>query len=151
MSKLDCHKMSIFRQPCSKTVLIPVPHVCEADSCVYHVKDISSLQSSISLVNLTEASLCKPSDIPPEGIMDKAVAVQSGGCNFLEKARIAQEGGARALLIANDSVQVSYQVLTPSFELILSSYARTELICLHGFSQVLNIISCWIKKIPWRL
>lgn len=64
--------------------------------------------TSLSLVNLTDTPLCKPSDIPPEGIMNKAVAVQWGPCSFLETARIAQDGGAKALLLANNSIQLHH-------------------------------------------
>ncbi|XP_051039422.1 signal peptide peptidase-like 2A isoform X2 [Phodopus roborovskii] len=66
----------------------------------------SSLENatSLSLMNLTGTPLCHPSDIPPDGIRNKAVVVQWGPCNFLEKAKIAQQGGAEALLIANSSV-----------------------------------------------
>ncbi|ERE69901.1 signal peptide peptidase-like 2A-like protein [Cricetulus griseus] len=66
----------------------------------------SSLENatSLSLMNLTGTPLCHPSDIPPDGIKNKAVVVQWGPCNFLEKARVAQQGGAEALLIANSSV-----------------------------------------------
>nr|KAF6502817.1 signal peptide peptidase like 2A [Molossus molossus] len=60
--------------------------------------------TSISLKNLTSTPLCNISDIPPEGIKNKAVVVQWGTCHFLEKARIAQTGGAEALLVANNSV-----------------------------------------------
>ncbi|XP_074222219.1 signal peptide peptidase-like 2A isoform X1 [Camelus bactrianus] len=60
--------------------------------------------SSISLMNLTTTTLCNLSDIPPDGIKNKAVVVQWGTCHFLEKARIAQTGGAEALLVANNSV-----------------------------------------------
>uniref|UniRef100_A0A8D1LPQ8 Signal peptide peptidase-like 2A n=1 Tax=Sus scrofa TaxID=9823 RepID=A0A8D1LPQ8_PIG len=60
--------------------------------------------TSISLMNLTTTPLCSLSDIPPEGIKNKAVVVQWGTCQFLEKARIAQTGGAEALLVANNSV-----------------------------------------------
>lgn len=74
---------------------------------LYHVKDISSFQTSISLMNLTTTPLCNLSDIPPEGIKSKAVVVQWGTCHFLEKARIAKTGGAEALLVANNSVLVS--------------------------------------------
>nr|XP_045012404.1 signal peptide peptidase-like 2A isoform X2 [Jaculus jaculus] len=57
-----------------------------------------------SLMNLTTTPLCNLSDIPTGSIKNKAVVVQWGPCHFLEKARIAQEGGAKALLIANNSV-----------------------------------------------
>lgn len=58
-------------------------------------------------MNLTGTPLCHPSDIPPDGIKNKAVVVQWGSCHVLEKAQIAQKGGAEALLIANSSVLVS--------------------------------------------
>ncbi|XP_037689914.1 signal peptide peptidase-like 2A isoform X2 [Choloepus didactylus] len=61
--------------------------------------------TSISLMNLTTTPLCNLSDIPPAGIKNKAVVVQWGTCHFLEKARIAQRGGAEALLVANNSVR----------------------------------------------
>lgn len=60
--------------------------------------------TSISLKNLTSTALCNISDIPPDGIKNKAVVVQWGTCYFLEKAKIAQTGGAEALLVANNSV-----------------------------------------------
>ncbi|XP_021574968.1 signal peptide peptidase-like 2A [Carlito syrichta] len=60
--------------------------------------------TSISLMNLTSTPLCNLSDIPPVGIKNKAVVVQWGTCHFLEKAEIAQKGGAEALLVANNSV-----------------------------------------------
>ena len=75
---------------------------------IYNIKDISSFQTSTSLMNLTTTPLCNVSDIPPDGIKNKAVVVQWGTCHFLEKAKIAQTGGAEALLVANNSVLVSY-------------------------------------------
>ncbi|KAM5245193.1 signal peptide peptidase-like 2A isoform 2-T2 [Hipposideros larvatus] len=60
--------------------------------------------TSISLMNLTFTPLCNISDIPPEGIKNKAVVVQWGTCHFLQKAGIAKKGGAEALLVANNSV-----------------------------------------------
>ncbi|XP_046508625.1 signal peptide peptidase-like 2A [Equus quagga] len=60
--------------------------------------------TSVSLMNLTTTPLCNLSDIPPDGIKNKAVVVQWGTCHFLEKARIAQTGGAEALLVANKSI-----------------------------------------------
>uniref|UniRef100_G1R3C1 Signal peptide peptidase-like 2A n=1 Tax=Nomascus leucogenys TaxID=61853 RepID=G1R3C1_NOMLE len=60
--------------------------------------------TSISLMNLTSTPLCNLSDIPPVGIKNKAVVVPWGSCHFLEKARIAQKGGAEAMLVVNNSV-----------------------------------------------
>ncbi|XP_007616422.1 signal peptide peptidase-like 2A isoform X1 [Cricetulus griseus] len=80
------------------------------DYCMHYNPKWTTLPSSLenatslSLMNLTGTPLCHPSDIPPDGIKNKAVVVQWGPCNFLEKARVAQQGGAEALLIANSSV-----------------------------------------------
>lgn len=97
---------------------------------IYHVKDISSFQTSVSLMNLTTTPLCNLSDIPPDGIKNKAVVVQWGTCHFLEKARIAQTGGAEALLVANKSILVSYKAIIASFELVISNDTGIELSCL---------------------
>ena len=89
---------------------------------IYHVKDISSFQTAINLMNLTSTPLCNISDIPPDGIKNKAVVVQWGTCHFLEKARIAQTGGAKALLVANNSVLVSCETIPTCFELMISNF-----------------------------
>ncbi|XP_013010107.1 signal peptide peptidase-like 2A isoform X2 [Cavia porcellus] len=60
--------------------------------------------TSLGLRNLTATPLCNLSEIPPDGIKNKAVVVQWGPCDFLQKASVAQVGGAEALLVANDSV-----------------------------------------------
>ncbi|XP_069844471.1 signal peptide peptidase-like 2A isoform X3 [Dipodomys merriami] len=60
--------------------------------------------TSRSLMDLTSTPLCNLSDLPLHGMNNKAVVVQWGPCHFLEKARIAQKGGADALLVANNSV-----------------------------------------------
>lgn len=78
-------------------------------------------------MNLTTTPLCNLSDIPPDGIKNKAVVVQWGTCHFLEKARIAQTGGAEALLVANNSVLVSYKTRITSFEFMISNFTGIEL------------------------
>uniref|UniRef100_A0A2K6BYV3 Signal peptide peptidase-like 2A n=1 Tax=Macaca nemestrina TaxID=9545 RepID=A0A2K6BYV3_MACNE len=60
--------------------------------------------TSVSLMNLTSTPLCNLSDVPSVGIKSKAVVVPWGSCHFLEKARIAQKGGAEAMLVVNNSV-----------------------------------------------
>ncbi|XP_017653318.1 signal peptide peptidase-like 2A isoform X2 [Nannospalax galili] len=78
----------------------------------------SSLENatSLSLMNLTATPLCHLSDIPPGGIKNKAVVVPWGPCHFLEKARIAQKGGAEALLVANSSILFSPSGNRTNFE-----------------------------------
>uniref|UniRef100_A0A8C9PRH8 Signal peptide peptidase-like 2A n=1 Tax=Spermophilus dauricus TaxID=99837 RepID=A0A8C9PRH8_SPEDA len=85
-------------------------HLPSKDYCILYNPQWTVLPStlenatSISLLNLTTTPLCSLSDIPPGGLKNKAVVVQWGTCNILEKARIAQKGGAEALLVANNSV-----------------------------------------------
>ncbi|XP_066198773.1 signal peptide peptidase-like 2A isoform X1 [Saccopteryx leptura] len=80
------------------------------DYCMFYNPHWTTLSSTLenatssSLMNLTSIPLCNVSDIPPDGIKNKAVVVQWGSCHFLEKARVAQRGGAEALLVANNSV-----------------------------------------------
>ncbi|KAM6181489.1 signal peptide peptidase-like 2A [Erethizon dorsatum] len=80
------------------------------DYCVLynpHWKELPSTlenATSLGLRNLTGIPLCSLPEIPPDGIKDKAVVVQWGPCHFLQKASVAQAGGAEALLVANDSV-----------------------------------------------
>ncbi|XP_034350809.1 signal peptide peptidase-like 2A isoform X5 [Arvicanthis niloticus] len=82
------------------------------DYCMYYNNNWTRLPrslenaTSLSLMNLTGTPLCHLSDIPPDGIKNKSVVVHWGPCHFLEKAQIAQEGGAAALLIANNSVLI---------------------------------------------
>lgn len=78
-------------------------------------------------MNLTTTSLCNLSDIPPDGIKNKAVVVTWGPCHFLEKARIAQKGGAEALLVANNSVLVSYKTIVTSSEHMTSNFTGIKL------------------------
>ncbi|EHH27316.1 hypothetical protein EGK_17488, partial [Macaca mulatta] len=60
--------------------------------------------TSVSLMDLTSTPLCNLSDVPSVGIKSKAVVVPWGSCQFFEKARIAQKGGAEAMLVVNNSV-----------------------------------------------
>lgn len=68
----------------------------------------SSLENatSLSLMTLTGTTLCHRSDITLDGIKNKSVVMHWGPCHLLEKAKIAQEGGAAALLVANNSVLI---------------------------------------------
>ncbi|KAM5177856.1 signal peptide peptidase-like 2A isoform 1-T1 [Callospermophilus lateralis] len=85
-------------------------HLPSKDYCILYNPHWTVLPStlenaiSISLLNLTTTPLCSLSDIPPGGLKNKAVVVQWGTCDILEKARIAQKGGAETLLVANNSV-----------------------------------------------
>lgn len=66
-----------------------------------------SLQTFVALENLTSTVLCSSSEVPSGLMKDKAVVVMRGNCSFLEKARIAQNSGAKMLLIASKTRLVS--------------------------------------------
>lgn len=51
---------------------------------------------------LTPKMLCSPSEVTQD-IRNKVIVVKRGNCTFLEKAEIAQQLGAKFLLVASDS------------------------------------------------
>ncbi|KAM6426120.1 signal peptide peptidase-like 2A isoform 1-T1 [Liasis olivaceus] len=78
------------------------------DYCIYYNSNWTSLPDSLSniayarLAFLTSKLLCSPSDVTQD-IKNKAVVVKRGNCTFLEKAEIAQQFGAKFLLVASKS------------------------------------------------
>ncbi|KAM6119616.1 signal peptide peptidase-like 2A isoform 3-T3 [Pterocles gutturalis] len=82
-----------------------VPPVTK-DYCTIYNSNWISLPKSLdnatfmTLENLTSTVLCSPAEAPAL-MKDKAVVVLRGNCTFLEKARIAQNSGAKMLLIAS--------------------------------------------------
>ncbi|XP_044521103.1 signal peptide peptidase-like 2A isoform X1 [Gracilinanus agilis] len=105
--------------------------------------------TSLSLENLT-SPLCNFSDIPSTGIKNKAVAVSWGTCEFLEKARIAQRGGAKALLIANGSLLFPPSVNISEFQdmkIIIAFMSKKDL---RDMQQTLgNNITVNLYSPPW--
>ncbi|XP_062485017.1 signal peptide peptidase-like 2A isoform X1 [Pezoporus occidentalis] len=83
-----------------------VPPVTK-DYCIIYNSNWVSLPNSLdnatfrALENLTSTVLCSSSEVPSGIMKDKAVVVMRGNCTFLEKARIAQNLGAKMLLIAS--------------------------------------------------
>uniref|UniRef100_A0A8B9G512 Signal peptide peptidase like 2A n=1 Tax=Amazona collaria TaxID=241587 RepID=A0A8B9G512_9PSIT len=77
------------------------------DYCIIYNSNWVSLPNSLdnatfrALENLTSTVLCSSSEVPSGIMKDKAVVVMRGNCTFLEKARIAQNLGAKMLLIAS--------------------------------------------------
>ncbi|XP_072479373.1 signal peptide peptidase-like 2A isoform X1 [Notamacropus eugenii] len=105
--------------------------------------------TSFSLENLT-TPLCNTSDIPSTGIMNKVVAVSWGPCDFLEKARIAQSGGAQALLVANGSLHFApsgNKSTFPDVNLLIAFMSSKDL---RDMQQTLgNNISVNLYSPPW--
>ncbi|XP_066557532.1 signal peptide peptidase-like 2A isoform X2 [Amia ocellicauda] len=75
--------------------------------CIWYNPALNTLSESLGkaelyqLVNMTSIELCNDSGVLPGELKGKAVVVMRGTCTFLAKARVAQELGARALIIAS--------------------------------------------------
>ncbi|XP_063268251.1 signal peptide peptidase-like 2A isoform X4 [Prinia subflava] len=85
-----------------------VPPVTK-DYCIIYNSNWTPLPKTLdnatfgTLENLTSTVLCSSAEVPSGSVKDKAVVVMRGNCTFLEKARIAQNLGAKMLLIASKS------------------------------------------------
>ncbi|XP_063170316.1 signal peptide peptidase-like 2A isoform X2 [Candoia aspera] len=83
------------------------PHLTK-DYCIYYNTYWTTLPDSLSniayaeLEFLTPKMLCSPSEVTQD-IKNKAIVVKRGNCSFLEKAEIAQQLGAKFVLVASDS------------------------------------------------
>ncbi|XP_043998015.1 signal peptide peptidase-like 2A [Gambusia affinis] len=75
------------------------------------LEDTLAKAPTYKLVNLTSTVLCDASGVQPGAVKGKALVVMRGECNFSQKAIVAQELGAKALLIASNTTLV-----TPSAE-----------------------------------
>ncbi|XP_053573417.1 signal peptide peptidase-like 2A isoform X2 [Bombina bombina] len=76
------------------------------DYCITYNSSWTTLATTVSsatyyeLINLSIIWLCSASELPATSVKDKAVVVQNGNCSILDKAVIAQDKGAKLLLIA---------------------------------------------------
>ncbi|KAJ8247833.1 hypothetical protein GJAV_G00251050 [Gymnothorax javanicus] len=87
----------------------------EREYCLVYNSSWTNLSTSLSsaveypLVNLASAFLCTESGVAPGALRGRALVVMSGECDFSQKALVAQDLGASALLIASKTT-----MLTPS-------------------------------------
>ncbi|XP_013865884.1 signal peptide peptidase-like 2A isoform X2 [Austrofundulus limnaeus] len=83
--------------------------------CIVHNHSWTPLKPTLdaatewSLVNLTSTLLCNASGVDPDAVRGKAVVVMRGECDFSQKALVAQNLSAKALLIASTK-----SLITPS-------------------------------------
>nr|XP_020645696.1 signal peptide peptidase-like 2A isoform X1 [Pogona vitticeps] len=79
------------------------------DYCIYYNTNWTTLPKTVDNVTYTELEfltpklLCSPTEATREMVKDKAIVVLRGNCTFLEKAAIAQNLGAKILLIASET------------------------------------------------
>ncbi|KAG9352238.1 hypothetical protein JZ751_020651 [Albula glossodonta] len=94
-------------------------HIFDASSdkeyCLVYNSSWTNLSTSLrnaveyQLVNLTSSFFCSALGVTPDSLRGKAVVVMSGECDFSQKALVAQDLGASAILIATKKA-----LLTPS-------------------------------------
>lgn len=87
----------------------------ERDYCIVYNQSWTPLAKTLDaaelypLVNMTSTMLCNGSGVSPDVVKDKALVVMRGGCDFSQKAEVAQSLGAKTLLIASNTA-----LITPS-------------------------------------
>ncbi|XP_053355914.1 signal peptide peptidase-like 2A isoform X1 [Clarias gariepinus] len=95
------------RSECHEAVLHVSDWALQREYCMVYNASLSNISSSLDdavryrLVNLTRTTLCSAGDVSPKSVKDAAVCVMRGECSFSQKAQVAQQLGAAALLIAS--------------------------------------------------
>ncbi|KAM9481870.1 signal peptide peptidase-like 2A isoform 3-T3 [Clarias gariepinus] len=95
------------RSECHEAVLHVSDWALQREYCMVYNASLSNISSSLDdavryrLVNLTRTTLCNAGDVSPKSVKDAAVCVMRGECSFSQKAQVAQQLGAAALLIAS--------------------------------------------------
>uniref|UniRef100_A0A8D0CED0 Signal peptide peptidase like 2A n=1 Tax=Scleropages formosus TaxID=113540 RepID=A0A8D0CED0_SCLFO len=99
----------VLQVSCQEAVLHVSDGSADKEYCLVYNSSWTNVSSSLStavgplsLVNLTSSFLCS-ADVPPAELKGKAVVVMRGNCTFSEKAQIAQDLNASAILIASTS------------------------------------------------
>lgn len=92
---------------CHEAVLHVSDWSLNKDYCLVYNASWSNVSASLSdavrykLVNLTSTTLCEVGGVTPETVKGAAVCVMRGDCAFSQKALVAQQLGAKTLLIAS--------------------------------------------------
>lgn len=111
---------------CQEAILHISNENTQREYCIVHNHSWTPLSQTLDdasqypLVNLTSTVLCNDSGVGPDLLKDKAVVVMRGDCNFSQKALIAQNLGAKTLLIASNTT-----LITPSAN--DSEYAKVHI------------------------
>ncbi|XP_071014339.1 signal peptide peptidase-like 2A isoform X1 [Oncorhynchus clarkii lewisi] len=92
---------------CQEAILHISNGATDKEYCLVYNSLWTNLSLSLSaataypLVNLSSRLLCSSAGVSPAIVRGKAVVVMRGGCNFSQKAEIAQDLGAAALIVAS--------------------------------------------------
>ncbi|XP_048025465.1 signal peptide peptidase-like 2A isoform X3 [Megalobrama amblycephala] len=97
------------------------------------------------LVNLTSSQLCDASHVTPGSVKGKAVVVMRGGCEFSQKALVAQSLDASVLLIASNT-----DLVTPAAN--ESEYSKVKIpLALLRYRDVLDALKVFPQGMEVRL
>uniref|UniRef100_A0A3Q4A8E1 PA domain-containing protein n=1 Tax=Mola mola TaxID=94237 RepID=A0A3Q4A8E1_MOLML len=100
--------------------------ITDKEYCIVHNRSWTPLSQTLDaalqypLVNMTSTLLCNDSGVSPDVVKDKALVVMRGVCDFGQKLLIAQNLGAKYLLIVSNST-----LITPSTN--NSEYAKVHI------------------------
>ncbi|KAL4660735.1 signal peptide peptidase-like 2A-like [Arapaima gigas] len=92
---------------CQEAVLHVSSGSANKEYCLVYNSSWTYLSTSVDtakeyqLVNLTSSFLCSTDGVSPDGLEGKAVVVMRGNCTFSQKALMAQDLNATAILIAS--------------------------------------------------
>uniref|UniRef100_A0A671WW63 PA domain-containing protein n=1 Tax=Sparus aurata TaxID=8175 RepID=A0A671WW63_SPAAU len=110
---------------CQEAILHVSNGNTEREYCIVHNHSWTPLSQSLEaavqypLVNMTSTMLCNNATVFPD-VKGKALVVMRGGCDFSQKALLAQSLGATALLLASNKT-----LITPSAN--DSEYAKVHI------------------------
>uniref|UniRef100_A0A3Q4A8D4 PA domain-containing protein n=1 Tax=Mola mola TaxID=94237 RepID=A0A3Q4A8D4_MOLML len=109
----------------SEAVLHISNGITDKEYCIVHNRSWTPLSQTLDalqypLVNMTSTLLCNDSGVSPDVVKDKALVVMRGVCDFGQKLLIAQNLGAKYLLIVSNST-----LITPSTN--NSEYAKVHI------------------------
>uniref|UniRef100_A0A3Q3KXN4 Uncharacterized LOC113122441 n=1 Tax=Mastacembelus armatus TaxID=205130 RepID=A0A3Q3KXN4_9TELE len=123
---------------CQEAILHVSDGKTERDYCIVYNSSWTPLPESLDtavsypLVNLASTMLCNGSGISPDVVKGKALVVMRGGCDFSQKAVIAESLGATTLLVASNK-----SLITPTAN---DSFAKVHIpLALMRYRDIVEI------------
>ncbi|XP_068586588.1 signal peptide peptidase-like 2A isoform X2 [Cebidichthys violaceus] len=117
---------SVSQINCQEAILRVSNESINKEYCIVHNHSWTPLSQTLDtamqypLVNMTATVLCNTSGVSPDVVKGKALVVMRGDCEFSQKALVAQNLGAKTLLIASNTL-----LITPSAN--ESEYAKIHI------------------------
>uniref|UniRef100_A0A7N8X027 Uncharacterized LOC113122441 n=1 Tax=Mastacembelus armatus TaxID=205130 RepID=A0A7N8X027_9TELE len=130
--------LTVSQINCQEAILHVSDGKTERDYCIVYNSSWTPLPESLDtavsypLVNLASTMLCNGSGISPDVVKGKALVVMRGGCDFSQKAVIAESLGATTLLVASNK-----SLITPTAN---DSFAKVHIpLALMRYRDIVEI------------